>query len=371
MNRVHGKWFQYTVFTVFLIFVSSGVGCSGSGSIQDSEAAVKPAEENMQALSKGPKIEFERTAHDFGKIYSGEKVKTQFKFRNAGNETLIIDKLKSSCGCTAAIADQKEIAPGDTGLIDVEFNAKDRRGSQAKTLRVFSNDPKSNPVELRITAEVQIYLSFDRERVYFSNLRKNRLTSQMVALKGIKASGAKIKKIQFEDPSHADYYDLKIGSIKTEEGSFATLTITPTDKIPTDRFRETLTVFTDVDGTEPLKIYLSGEMLGPLKADPRTMTLKHNSKSDEYRGKVSIIPEKGKKFEILSVVCSDERLRIMVGKPDSSGRMEIEASLPVDFNEKRFASTLKVKTTLRDQPEMTIPVYCRIYSNQEMSPEGK
>ncbi|MGQ9800329.1 MAG: DUF1573 domain-containing protein [Candidatus Saccharicenans sp.] len=105
--------------------------------------------------TKAPRIEFREGGKNFGKIKEGEVVQHEFVFRNAGNAVLIINKVSTSCGCTAALVSQKEIAPGQEGRIKVTFNSRGYSGQVTKFIYVESNDPKNARLELTITAEVE------------------------------------------------------------------------------------------------------------------------------------------------------------------------------------------------------------------------
>ncbi|MFI5157198.1 MAG: DUF1573 domain-containing protein [Chitinophagales bacterium] len=49
---------------------------------------------------------------DFGKIAEGQKLEVAFRFKNAGDQPLIIEKVQPSCGCTVAEQPSEPIAPG-------------------------------------------------------------------------------------------------------------------------------------------------------------------------------------------------------------------------------------------------------------------
>ncbi|NIM17925.1 MAG: DUF1573 domain-containing protein, partial [Candidatus Aminicenantes bacterium] len=52
------------------------------------------------ALAAESKMVFETTEIDIGEIDAGKVLDLEFKFKNTGNETLIINSINSSCGCT-------------------------------------------------------------------------------------------------------------------------------------------------------------------------------------------------------------------------------------------------------------------------------
>lgn len=67
-------------------------------------------------------------------------------FRNTGNAPLHILRVFSDCGCTVPSYSSEEVMPGDTGVIKVRFNGKNRHpGSFRKILRIRSN--ADNPRE--------------------------------------------------------------------------------------------------------------------------------------------------------------------------------------------------------------------------------
>ena len=107
---------------------------------------------DSQTIHSGPvtTISFERTAHDFGRIESGPTYKTSFKFTNTGKEDLIISDAKASCGCTVPSYSAEPVKPGQSGLIDVEFDSKGREGQQLKLITITSNTtPKENTLTLK------------------------------------------------------------------------------------------------------------------------------------------------------------------------------------------------------------------------------
>ena len=98
-------------------------------------------------------MEFDNMTHDFGTIDEGDKVEHVFKFKNSGDEPLIINSAKGSCGCTVPEWPKEPVAPGGEGEIKVVFNSKGKKNKQTKTVTINANtDP--NPTRLTIKAQV-------------------------------------------------------------------------------------------------------------------------------------------------------------------------------------------------------------------------
>ena len=51
---------------------------------------------------------------DFGKIQEASPVQGEILFLNSGSETLNINRIRTSCGCTATEIEKNVYAPGDT-----------------------------------------------------------------------------------------------------------------------------------------------------------------------------------------------------------------------------------------------------------------
>jgi hypothetical protein len=96
---------------------------------------------------------FREYQHNFGKVAEGEKLSYTFIFDNKGTSDLIISSATTTCGCTVPKYDNKPIAPGANGNLEVVFDTNGRSGMQTKIITVKSN--ASIPVVLiKITAEV-------------------------------------------------------------------------------------------------------------------------------------------------------------------------------------------------------------------------
>ena len=85
-------------------------------------------------------MEFNKMSHDFGKIKADTDNKTTFIVTNTGNNPLVIDEVKPSCGCTTSQKPEKPILPGESDEIKVVFHPKESQlKDQKKTVRVTAN----------------------------------------------------------------------------------------------------------------------------------------------------------------------------------------------------------------------------------------
>jgi hypothetical protein len=108
------------------------------------------------AQGSKPRAVFKETTHDFGKVKQGDVVSYEFTFKNAGGAPLVIDRVEVTCGCTAALASERTVAPGKEGRIKASFDTRGYAGRLAKYLYLVSNDSGDRRRELSLVAEVQV-----------------------------------------------------------------------------------------------------------------------------------------------------------------------------------------------------------------------
>ncbi|MDR2805764.1 MAG: DUF1573 domain-containing protein [Dysgonamonadaceae bacterium] len=88
-------------------------------------------------------IVFKTTTHDFGEIRQGEPQTFSFEFTNSGTEPVLIQNVRSSCGCTASAWTKEPVESGQKGRVQATYNAA-IVGPFSKTLTVtYSGSDKS------------------------------------------------------------------------------------------------------------------------------------------------------------------------------------------------------------------------------------
>jgi hypothetical protein len=74
--------------------------------------------------------------YDFGTVRFGRTVRTEFGFRNLTKDSILLQTVRTTCGCTAAEWPEKRIAPNATSKVVIEFDA-DQTGDFSKKIQVF------------------------------------------------------------------------------------------------------------------------------------------------------------------------------------------------------------------------------------------
>ena len=133
---------------------AGALGYFAAGLAQTKDGTPTPGAAGAPPDGAGPKIQFAEIVYDFGKVNSGEVVKHSFVFTNIGTATLEIKDVRPGCGCTTAGTWDKEVQPGKSGSIPLQFNSANFGGTVMKQATVTCNDPSQSNVVLQIKGTV-------------------------------------------------------------------------------------------------------------------------------------------------------------------------------------------------------------------------
>lgn len=112
--------------------------------LEDDFKNLKPEE-----MAKAPQLRLAASSLDFGRIRPNATSVREVHFLNTGKRELDIRSVQGNCTCISASASKTSLKPGESSIIKIEFNPKERKGTQQKAVTVYSNDPQ-NPVQ-RVT----------------------------------------------------------------------------------------------------------------------------------------------------------------------------------------------------------------------------
>jgi hypothetical protein len=110
----------------------------------------------LSASSDKPKKAVEwttETTYNFGEVELGSVSGVVFSYKNTSDQPVLLQTVRTTCGCTAAKWPESPVPPGGTGDIRIEF-AAENSGGFSKKIRVFF-DAMRKPEILRIEGVVR------------------------------------------------------------------------------------------------------------------------------------------------------------------------------------------------------------------------
>jgi Protein of unknown function (DUF1573). len=346
------KKLQLLIFLLFLPVASPLIFCTEF--VKAELPPVKTVTENEKiAASKdanvqSPKIFFETPNFNFGKVYKGQKVEHIFKFINRGTADLEINKVKTSCGCTAAILSDKIIPAGETGEIKTTFNTGSYNGKAKKSITVKSNDPENRSYILTISGEITELITTDPKRINFGPVYVGVETEKTVTVTS--DSDFKINKVT---PS--------ISSLSTSITELNTnkyvIKITSKGSSKIGRFSGVINLETDNSLQTKVVIPFFGEITGDITTYPNKIYYGNVKKGEERVQKVFVKLNK-ENIEISGVKVNPDYLsaKIIENYKKNNSQFLIEVRLHENAEVGKLNGLLEIKTNSKAQPVIKVPI---------------
>lgn len=178
--------------------------------------------------------------HNFGIITKGDVVKYTFQLKNITKKTLNLDRVESSCGCTATLLSKKTLRPNEIAKITAEFNSEGFMGFQEKHIYVYEKDNQAPIYTLKIQATIQVELEVVPMYMVFDNAIVGVDKQAMVQI--INRTNKKIKILKIENPY--ENLTLKIDKYELNPGEYTTIFGIYTPKV-SGLIRGSFKLFTD------------------------------------------------------------------------------------------------------------------------------
>lgn len=154
-----------------------------------------------------PAIQMENTRYDFGMAGRQETISHIFEFQNVGDEDLLIESVKATCGCVAELLSSPKIPPGASGSIRVSVETGVFPGPRNESILVKTNDPHKPEIELKVTGSVKTGIGVMPEFVHFGEIPKGQMVSRTIQLLQLSDAPLELKRIDASSPQLTVTYD--------------------------------------------------------------------------------------------------------------------------------------------------------------------
>lgn len=159
-----------------------------------------------------PRIHCDQPIFDFGTITNATTLTHQFKLSNTGNDDLVISRVRGSCGCSRAAVKEKRIPPGSTTRVEVVLDLKGRLGRERITIYVFSNDPGTPYLALRLQGKLVRDVEVQPDSVVFDLSQEMRSETKCVQVRSGTGTAFAITNLV---SSGSDFFKTELRSIES------------------------------------------------------------------------------------------------------------------------------------------------------------
>ena len=309
MKRPHWILRAGVVLGATVLALSSG-GCK------------KDTAQESTSGAAGPRIELVAPEHDFGNVDEGQTVKHTFTIKNTGKAPLVIERVRTSCGCVAAVNQDKEVAPGGSATIDVSFDTNRRPGNNSQTITLQTNDKENPNAKLVVKAVVEQQLAFLPPTLRL-DMKHGEEKSVEAWLTGKLAKDAKltVSEVTGETGATVELAEKKDGDITTA-GIRVKVKATKVG-----RESGIVRVQTGLDSLPEIALRFDASVVGNIQFRPRALMFDADSKSGSER--VLTLTSSREDFKVTAVRVLEGPYEATVKKADSGNGFEVQVTLVV------------------------------------------
>lgn len=297
----------------------NGLPIAGGAHVSVAAAPVVAASSSTPVvdIASAPEISCPHPNFDFGTVDEGPDITHEFHFRNKGKGTLKITNVGTSCGCTAAVAGDKEVPPGGRSLIKATYHTNGRPGHATKIITVTSNDPKNPQYQMKLDMTVVREIDVQPDRIYLYNIHKGQAHDTPVTI--LAKPGMRFHILSAEVTGATKIVSVTPPVAITDDkdnrnGASFTVSLPATQPIGT--FTDEITVKTDNAKKPEIKIPILGEIVGRIQYNPKQCNFQPHQDTPVN---VTFNVENPKTFVIRRVETEKHLVRAYVQKTQNYG----------------------------------------------------
>jgi hypothetical protein len=308
------------------------------------------------------KAQVEPEVIDLGLILEGNEFERFLTVTNVGDEVLIIEDVKTSCGCTAAgIEGSVELESGDSKEVSITFNSRNMDGDVQKKVTVFTNDPEAGSQIVFVKANVHRPVRWSPKYITLDQIGHQDKFEQVATLEADQELGLQVKEAFILGGRLRDtptkLFDVEISDVESRGDRDAvefSVRLRP-DQIP-QRVSETLVAVTNLaDGRDTLKLSIRGEIVGRIGVKPAFAVLRLTDPGKEAVRDVMLTASEGT-FQVLSAEVEDSPIEVEVFEQNGGTQTVIRLRYLGEEPGSSGVKTLKIRTDDPTQNVIEVPV---------------
>jgi len=297
-----------------------------------------------------PAIKFETLVYDFGKVGPNAKHTGEFKFTNVGQGLLNITKVGKCCGVVTRL-DKMEYEPGESGVLEVEWNSGPRESTMTRKLVVHSDDPNNPATNLTIKAEVVLQIDWEPKRLKLfldeENAGCSKITISSIDNRPFSVTGFK----STVDCITADF-DPSVKATK--------FVLEP--KVDIEKLQKSLKGRINISLDHPMgdTAVILFSVLPKYTVNPPLLIIFNAESEKAIVRKISVLNNYGKDFEIESLSSENDVVTVKIlekSKIRNGYQLDVEITPPADEGETRFTDSFSVN--IKDGEKL--PIRCNGY----------
>jgi hypothetical protein len=265
---------------------------------------------------------------------------------------LEITSVQPGCGCTTAGAWDKQVAPGKTGKIPIQFNPANFFGTVSKGVTVTCNDPAQGTHYLQIQATVWRPIDVQPQYLHFMPVEGEETNETKV----VRITNNTEEAVTLETPRSATPV-FKTELKEVRPGKEFELHVTYMGPVSNASPQGNITINTSVAGSQPLSITAFAMTQPAIVAMPQFVQLPSGPFSPGYQYPVTIRNNSRTPVKVSDVAVNTEGITVQMQELEPGKTFKVNLGIPSTFQVKPSQpAELTLKTTHPKHPVLKVPI---------------
>jgi len=312
-----------------------------------------PAPATSTAKTNAPRIQFSETVFNFGKVQATNALIHAFIVTNTGNAMLEITAVQPGCGCTTAGAWDRQIEPGKTGKIPIQFNPANFYGTVSKGVTVTCNDPAQATHYLQIQATIWRPVEVQPQYVHFMSVEGEETNETKV----VRIINNQEEAITLEAPRPSTpAFKAEVKEVRP--GKEWELLITHLGPVSNAPPQGNITINTSIAGSQPLSVNTFAMPQPAVVVLPQTIQLPVGAAAaGTYQYPLTIRNNGRALIKVSDPSVSVEGPTAQVQEMEPGKSFKVQLNIPQGFQAKPGQTMeLSLKTTHPKYPVLKVPI---------------
>ena len=316
----------------------------------EKSAVTLPAEN--QDKGAGPAVIFaENPIHDFGEKWIGPALEHTYVIHNKGKSTLEISSVRPSCGCTVAGKYPNKIAPGEKGEFPFKIQSKKLRGKYEKSIKVYSNDPDTPELQLKLKGVCKRYVDVVPTNAYFGKITTDEPRENVLKVTNNTDEPFEVSLSKAEDGR------FKFELVETQKGKEYELHVKIDPPFSPGSLRGPTNLITNAEAQKEIRIGATARVPERLEVQPPSIVISPARVKDRgYSRPIRFTNYGPNPVKILGATADDEKIGLAVKERTDGKAYTINVEMPAGWTPPAGGRTITLKTNDPDKPTITIPV---------------
>jgi len=217
----------------------------------------------------GPRLRVDRLQHDFGAVGQEQELETSFRYTNEGDAPLKGIRAIGDCGCYGVTVTKEELAPGESGKLNVKFRTLRFSGNVSKRLKIISSNGEKKPLVVKLLLDVVAGVILAPGRIWFGDVLVGSSPTKTVYAKWHKETGQAFEITGVEVPGH----DFAIETAPYAQGDWkgTALKFSFKESPPLGMFSATALIRTDHPDYARISVPVTAHVTGKVWLQSRTV----------------------------------------------------------------------------------------------------